>query len=115
MIRTAVGTAINKKSGIFIIITSIFKKEDNGYVVKSDELDIYSQGDTVEEAEKNILDAVKVFLNSIEAMNLRDDIFKEKNIKVYKYKEIPKEENETISISAINEENSFYRKTLIAI
>ena len=48
-------------------------------------------------------------------MGIREDIFKEKNVKVYKYKELPNEENEVILISAINEENSFYRKTLVAI
>ena len=48
-------------------------------------------------------------------MGLRDDIFKERNIKVYKYKELPKEEIETVAISPVIDENSFYRKILIAI
>ena len=115
MKKMAVGKAINKKSGIFISITHIFTKEDNGFIAKCPELGIYGQGDTIEEAEKNILDAVGVFLNSVEAMGLRDNIFKERNIKVYKYRELPKEEIETIAISPVIDENSFYRKTFIAI
>lgn len=84
-------------------------------MVKCPELGISSQGDTIEEAEKNIKDAVYVFLNSIESIGLRDKIFKEKNIKIYKYKEIPKKESEAISINMTDEENTFYRKTLVAI
>ncbi len=113
MSKVAIG--INKKSGIYIVVTNIFTKEKKGYVVECPELGIYSQGDTLEEAEENILDALKVFLNSIEELNLRDNIFKDKNIKLYKYKQIPKEEKETITISPNIEENSFYRKVPIAI
>ncbi len=115
MARMDVGRAINKKSGIFIILTNIFIEEDNGYVVKCPELGISTQGDTIEESEKNIEDAIYVFLNSIESIGLRDKIFKEKNIKIYKYKEIPKKENEAISINMTDEENIYYRKTLVAI
>lgn len=115
MSRMAIGKAINEKNGIFIILTNIFIEEDNGYVVKCPELGISSQGDTIEVTEKNIKDAICVFLNSIESMGLRDKIFKEKNIKIYKYKEIPKKESEAISINMTDEENTFYRKTLVAI
>jgi len=111
----AVGTAINKKSGIFIILTNIFIEEDNGYVVRCSELGISTQGDTFEEAKENIKDAINVFLNNMESLGLRDKIFREKNIKVYRYREVPKEENEPILINKMNEENIYYRKTLVAI
>ena len=111
MARIAIGKAINEKNGIFIILTNIFIEEDNGYVVKCPELGISSQGDTIEESEKKIKDAVCVFLNSIESIGLRDKIFK----KEIPNKEIPKKESEAISINMSDEENTFYRKTLVAI
>ena len=107
--------AINKKNSIFIIVTHIFTKEEDGYIAKCSELGIYSQGNTLEEAEKNILDAVRVYLNSMEAMGLRDNVFKDKDIKTYKYAQIPKQESELLSINPEIERNSFYRKVPLAI
>jgi predicted RNase H-like HicB family nuclease len=113
--RTNLDAAINKKKGIFIILTNIFIEEDNGYVVKCPELGISTQGDTIEESEKNIKDAIFVFLNSIESLGLRDEIFKKHNIKTYNCNELPQKESEEMSINRVNNENIYYKKTLIPI
>ena len=45
-------------------LTAIIEKEGNGYVALCPELDVASQGDTIEEARKNIREAVELFLES---------------------------------------------------
>ncbi|MEA5467929.1 type II toxin-antitoxin system HicB family antitoxin [Spirulina sp. 06S082] len=42
--------------------TAILEREDNGYVSLCPELDIASQGDTIEQAKANLLEAVELFL-----------------------------------------------------
>lgn len=42
--------------------TVIIEKEDNGYVSLCPELDIASQGDTIEEAKDNLKEAIELFL-----------------------------------------------------
>lgn len=42
-------------------LTAIIEREDNGYVSLCPELDIASQGDTVEEARDNLAEAVRLF------------------------------------------------------
>lgn len=43
-------------------LTVILENEDDGYVSLCPELDIASQGDTVEEAKANLKEAVELFL-----------------------------------------------------
>jgi len=50
------------------------------------ELDVASQGETVEEAEKKLKDAILLYLNTIKELGTREEIFKKKNIKIYSYK-----------------------------
>jgi predicted RNase H-like HicB family nuclease len=45
-------------------ITATIWREDNGYVSLCSELDIASQGDTVEEARANLREAVELFFES---------------------------------------------------
>ena len=45
-------------------LTVILEKEDDGYVSHCLELDIASQGDTVEEAKANLKEAVEMFFES---------------------------------------------------
>ena len=45
-------------------LTAIIEKEGDGYVSLCPELDVASQGDTIEEARKNIREAVELFLES---------------------------------------------------
>ena len=42
--------------------TAIIEKEEGGYVSLCPELDIASQGDTVEEAKSNLTEAIELFL-----------------------------------------------------
>ncbi|MDL1896473.1 type II toxin-antitoxin system HicB family antitoxin [Anaerolineae bacterium CFX7] len=42
-------------------LTAIIEREDDGYVSTCPELDIVSQGDTVEQARMNLLEAVEGF------------------------------------------------------
>jgi predicted RNase H-like HicB family nuclease len=41
--------------------TAIIEREDNGYVALCPELDIASQGDSVEDARLNLLEALELF------------------------------------------------------
>jgi predicted RNase H-like HicB family nuclease len=45
-------------------LTAIIEREDEGYVSTCPELDIVSQGDTVEEARMNLLEAVEGFFEA---------------------------------------------------
>ena len=45
-------------------LSAIIEHEGNWYVASCPELDIASQGKTVEEAQKNLLEAVQLFLES---------------------------------------------------
>jgi predicted RNase H-like HicB family nuclease len=42
--------------------TAIIEREDDGYVALCPELDIASQGDTIEEAKHNLKEAIELFL-----------------------------------------------------
>ena len=44
--------------------TAIIEREDDGYVALCPELDIASQGDTIEEARSNLLEALELFLET---------------------------------------------------
>lgn len=45
-------------------LTAIIQREDDGYVALCPELDIASQGDTIEEARQNLMEAVELFLET---------------------------------------------------
>jgi predicted RNase H-like HicB family nuclease len=45
-------------------LTGIIEREDAGYVALCPELDIASQGNTVEEARPNLIEAVELFLET---------------------------------------------------
>jgi predicted RNase H-like HicB family nuclease len=42
--------------------TAIIEREDDGYVALCPELDIASQGDTIEESKRNLKEAIELFL-----------------------------------------------------
>jgi len=44
--------------------TAVIEREGDGYVSLCPELDVASQGDTVEEARTNLVEAVELFLES---------------------------------------------------
>jgi predicted RNase H-like HicB family nuclease len=43
-------------------LTALIQREEDAYVALCPELDIASQGDTVEEARENLIEAVELFL-----------------------------------------------------
>jgi predicted RNase H-like HicB family nuclease len=74
------------KKTIYIRLTNIITKEEKMFFAHCPELDIGSQGETVEEANNNLKDAATLYLNTIEELGTREEIFKKKNIKIYSYK-----------------------------
>ena len=67
----------------YIIVTHIIKKENNQYVATCPEFDVSSFGKTVEEANENLKEAISLYLEGIEELKIRDQIFKEKSIATY--------------------------------
>jgi len=60
-------------------LTAIIEREDNGYVSLCPELDIASQGDTVEQARNNLREALELFFETASSeevkRRLRGEIF----------------------------------------
>ena len=52
-------------------LTAIIEREDNDYVALCPELDVASQGHTVEEARRNLVEAVELFLEAADASEVR--------------------------------------------
>ncbi|OGU30127.1 MAG: hypothetical protein A2X67_13035 [Ignavibacteria bacterium GWA2_55_11] len=52
--------------------TAIIEREDNQYVALCPELDIASQGSTVEEARLNLKEALELFFESASPQEIRD-------------------------------------------
>ncbi|WP_240966863.1 type II toxin-antitoxin system HicB family antitoxin [Nodosilinea sp. P-1105] len=59
--------------------TALIEREDEGYVALCPELDIASQGDTVEEARTNLIEAIELFFEAADpseiASRLRSEVF----------------------------------------
>ena len=77
------------KEIIYIRLTNIITKEEKMFFAHYPELDIGSQGETVEEANNNLKDAIIFYLDTIKELGTREEIFKKKNIKIYSYKPKP--------------------------
>ena len=99
---------IKQKEICFIIVTNKIYKEDGGFVATSTELDIASQGDTIEEASKNLDEAVLCYLDTLEDMGIREEVFKAKNIILHKY---PKTPDNTVIDIPIDKEAFITAKT----
>lgn len=52
-------------------LTAIIEKEGSGYVSLCPELDIASQGDSVEEARSNLVEAVELFFETASKKEIR--------------------------------------------
>lgn len=52
--------------------TAIIEREDNGYVSLCPELDIASQGETIEEARANLVEAIELFLDTASISEIRE-------------------------------------------
>lgn len=74
-----------KKNGKkqYIVVTHVIKKENDQYVATCPEFDVSSFGKTVEEANENLEEAILLYLEGIEELKIRDQIFKEKSIATY--------------------------------
>lgn len=57
--------------------TAIIGREDDGYVALCPELDVASQGDTIEEARRNLLEAVELFLETADPSEVEDRLHSE--------------------------------------
>jgi predicted RNase H-like HicB family nuclease len=52
-------------------LTAFIQREGDGYVALCPELDIASQGDTVEEARENLVEAVDLFLETADPREIQ--------------------------------------------
>jgi predicted RNase H-like HicB family nuclease len=52
--------------------TAVIEREGDGFVALCPELDIASQGDTVEEAKNNLAEAIELFLEVADPSEVRD-------------------------------------------
>ena len=57
--------------------TAIIEREDDGYVALCPELDIASQGDTIEQARSNLLEALELFLETASPEEIRERLREE--------------------------------------
>jgi predicted RNase H-like HicB family nuclease len=60
-------------------LTATIWREDDGYVALCSELDIASQGDSVEEARKNLKEAVELFFETAHS----DEVAQRLNTEIY--------------------------------
>ena len=57
--------------------TAIIEKEDNSFVALCPEIDVASQGDTVEEAKKNLQEAVELFFECASGEEIKERLKQE--------------------------------------
>ena len=77
MVEYSDGTS--EQRGQKMKLTAIIEREGNGYVSLCPELDIASQGDTIEQARNNLQEALELFFESASPeeikRRLHDEIF----------------------------------------
>ena len=69
-----------KDTGINIMrkqLTAIIEREDTGYVSLCPELDIASQGNTIEEARENLREALELFFETASPEEIRTRLHEE--------------------------------------
>ena len=52
--------------------TAVIERENDGYVSLCPELDIASQGDTIEEAKANLTEAIELFLETADETEIKN-------------------------------------------
>ncbi len=65
-----------------VTLTLEIEREDDKYVSLCPELDVSSYGDSVEDALAHLIDAVRLYLDTIVADGERERIFRERGIKL---------------------------------
>ncbi|MHB8765286.1 MAG: type II toxin-antitoxin system HicB family antitoxin [Deferrisomatales bacterium] len=58
-------------------VTGLIEREGDGYVALCPELDIASQGDSVEEARRNLIEAVELFFETADPAEVRSRLHSE--------------------------------------
>jgi len=58
-------------------LTAIIEREGNGYVALCPELDVASQGNTIEEARQNLLEALELFFETASPEEIKDRLHDE--------------------------------------
>jgi len=58
-------------------LTAIIEREDDGYVSLCPELDIASQGDTIEEARENLREALELFFETASPAEIQTRLHEE--------------------------------------
>ncbi len=58
-------------------LTAIIERENNGYVSLCPELDIASQGDSVEEASDNLREAIELFFEFASSSEIQNQLHEE--------------------------------------
>lgn len=56
--------------------TAVIEREGDGYVSLCPELDVASQGDTVEEAKRNLVEAIELFLETADPSEIQNRLHK---------------------------------------
>jgi len=58
-------------------LTAIIEREGDGYVSLCPELDVASQGDTIEEARSNLVEALELFFETASPAEMRERLHEE--------------------------------------
>lgn len=58
-------------------LTAVIEREGDGYVSLCPELDVASQGDTIEEARANLIEAIQLFLETASQREIRGKLHDE--------------------------------------
>jgi predicted RNase H-like HicB family nuclease len=58
-------------------LTAVIERENDGYVALCPEVDIASQGDSVEDARKNLIEALELFFESASPAEIHDRLHTE--------------------------------------
>lgn len=74
---------MNKTQTGFIVLTVIFKFEDDVWTAECKELGTATFGDTIQEAERDIQEAILLHLNALEQVGERERFFREHDIEIY--------------------------------
>jgi predicted RNase H-like HicB family nuclease len=58
-------------------MTAVIEREGDGYVALCPDLDVASQGDTIEEARQNLVEAVELFLETADPSEIQQRLHAE--------------------------------------
>jgi predicted RNase H-like HicB family nuclease len=57
--------------------TAVIEREDDGYVALCPELDVASQGNTIEEAKRNLVEAIELFFETASKSEIKERLHEE--------------------------------------